>query len=92
MKLFRILTTPSCWIRNHPTNKALDLWMIEALKNPEFSEVNFYTIVLNNKQLWIENYPYCYGYLHGYESYGLPSRSTVFALFDVASTYLVAKK
>jgi hypothetical protein len=92
MKLFRILTTPICWIRVHSTNKALDAWMIQALKNPEFSEITSYTIVLNNKKLWIENYPYCYGYLYGHQTYGLPSRSTVFALFDAISAYLVAKK
>jgi hypothetical protein len=92
MKLFRILTTPSCWIRVNPINKALDAWVIEALKKPEFSEITLYTIVLNGKKLWVENYPYCYGHLHSHQKYGLPSRSTVFALFDAISAYLVAKK
>ena len=92
MSLLRILTTPSCWTRIRATNKVLDAWMIEALKNPEFSQLTAHSVFLNGKHIWITNYPYCYGYLYSHQDLGLPSRTTVFKLFDAISNYLVNKQ
>lgn len=91
MSLFRILTTPRCWLRNHLTNKVLDEWMIEALKEPKFSNYGSFTIDLNGKTIWIENYPYGCGEVYGKAHLGLPSRSTVFKLFDAISNYRTNK-
>lgn len=90
MKLFRILITPGCWMRSRPTNKVLDAWMIQALKKPEFSKLSEYSVFLNGKKIWIKNYPYAFGNLYDYGNWGLPSRSTVFSLFDAICAYSVA--
>lgn len=78
--IIRILTTPSCWIRNYPTDRALSKWINYSLNrgySPEY--LSRYNCSLNGKVLWIANYPYAYGHLDNGHS-GMPDRTTVFRL------------
>lgn len=81
--LWKILTTPSCWIRLYPTNKLLDAKIVELLDNNArlFCHPRSEKIVLSYLQLWGANYPYAYGALYDSE-YGMPSRATVFRLAE----------
>lgn len=89
---FRVLTTPDCWIRLGKTNKEWDAELREHLKNPVF-EKNEYSpdliIKLNGIRVWVSNYPYSYGDKHceSDKPRKLPSRRTVFMLFDAVQKY-----
>lgn len=81
----RILFTPSCWIRNHPTSLEWDEWLSKALEDPEISELGNHDCLINGKGVWISNYPYCYGGPR--RVWVLPKRSTVFRLHDIITNH-----
>lgn len=84
------LAHPSHWIRLRSTNKCLDEFILEALKNPKFESYGRYTIVLNGVILWIGNYPYSFGYVHNSpDTAGMPSRRTVAKLKKAIQTYWI---
>lgn len=65
--MFEVLTTPSCWIRNHCTNKTVDDFvrlLIEHKDEVEFCDLSKYEILLKFKgyyyKLWISNRWYAY--------------------------------
>lgn len=84
---FKILLTPSCWIRNYPTsrvlsdkiNKALDAGLLPTVDAGYLGRS--YTVKLDGLELWIENYPYAYGSVYPYGR-TLPDRATVFRLAE----------
>ena len=82
--LFRILLTPSCWIRNHKTNNALSTFINNALDNScTIVITDRFTVMLNEVELWARNYPYAFGDKYTPNHYsGLPDRETVFRLYD----------
>jgi len=76
----RILTSPTCWLRNSFTNKKWDLMVLSELQSPSFTNRNNYDVTLNGRYIWIENRYYdcvCDG-VNG----PIPSRRTVFKFFD----------
>ena len=97
-KMFwRILTTPSCWLRNHLTDKRCNELIRYLIDNKERVTVgfawaespsSFYYIKLsidgNDYVLWIENKWYCYlSEVYGIRGFkGLPSRSLCFEFYD----------
>ena len=86
--LFRILLTPSCWIRNHKTNNALSTFINNALDNGyAIVIIDRFTVMLNEVELWVGNYPHAFGWDYVYrKTYGvcpgMPDRATVFRLYD----------
>lgn len=76
----RVLYTPSCWIRNRPTNREWDKKVRQQLKNPKFTNINSYKCNLRDLTIWTENYPYAYGTDDTGRVKGMPSRRTVFKL------------
>lgn len=80
--LLRILTTPTCWIRNHDYSAEWDRRLNCALdKGAIISDVGTHTVKINGDQIWISNHPYASAvpYL-GLQV--MPSRATVFRLMD----------
>jgi hypothetical protein len=93
MKLFRILTTPSCWLRNKPTNKALSRKLNRLMdENTPVKRINRYLVQLGGIALWQENYPYCCYYMYDNPCLGLPDRTTVFRLYDYIAETLINDK
>lgn len=92
--LLRILKTSSCWYRLYKTDKAWDSHINGLLDNPIF-EVNRlddncdFTILLNGYCIWVENKFYSYGHLYNiaYNDRKLPSRVTVFRLYDAVEKF-----
>lgn len=86
-----ILTTPSCWLRNYPSSRALSAKLNKLLDNPEFTDFTGYTVKLNGEKFWVSNYPYAYGspYYAGHELEQLPNRATVFRLHEALSNFLI---
>lgn len=87
--IWRILTTPSCWLRNSKVSKAWDVRLNEMLDEPTFSKVDRYTVTLNGVSIWVENrfYAACSIYPEGDEF--LPRRSTVFRFFDALERHTI---
>jgi len=81
----RIIFTPSCWIRNRRTNRKWDRKILELLEDGDITCIGDYTARLGDKLVWIENYPYEFGYEAYTINTGMPSRSTVFKLKDAIS-------
>lgn len=82
--LFRILLTPSCWMRNRKTDKAISAFINNALDNGyAIVIIDRFTVMLNGLELWVRNYPYAFGDECTPNHYsGLPDRETVFRLYD----------
>lgn len=80
--LLRVLTSPSCWIRSAPTNKELDAAINKLLDAGANITANSYTTTLGPLYLWTANFPYDYGRENTIDGIGLPSRKTVFRLYD----------
>lgn len=62
--LFRI-TKPSFWIQNYPSNSVLDEWLNEQLDKQLPVIVDKHHVKFGDKLVWVENYPYAYGYVIG---------------------------
>jgi hypothetical protein len=77
--IWKIIATPSCWLRNHPYSAEYDKLVLELLASEKVIHGK-HTSTLGNLVVWTENYPYAYGspYCHGDNI--LPSRPTVFKL------------
>jgi hypothetical protein len=85
---FRILKTPSCWIRNSGykynedwdklVNTLIDFGTITSIGNHAFD------IRVNDTWIWIKNYPYCFAHpcRDQYDNHMLTSRKTAFKLHD----------
>lgn len=82
--LFRILVTPSCWLRNRETDNDISAFINNALDNGcTIVIIDRFTVKLDGLTLWVRNYPYSFGYDCTYSSCsGLPDRETVFRLYD----------
>jgi len=79
---FYFLVRPRWWLRNSPTSLVWDTWLDHALDNPKFEGgYGCYTITLNDREVWVENYPYAYA--HERHASGLPKRSTA-KRFEIA--------
>jgi len=78
----RVLTTPSCWIRNYKTCKHLSRFINDALDSGgapvQFSE---FRVKLASKTFWAGNFPYAYGLVGS----RMPDRATVFRLADAVT-------
>ena len=83
--ILRILTTPSCWIRNHKTDLIWDMKLNQLLDKYDFADIEEHTARLGDQKVWIKNHPFAsfspynrpYGPLHV-----LPKRETVFRAHD----------
>lgn len=87
--LLRVLITPSCWIRNYPTNNYWDRSVRLNLKNPDFTLINRCEVRLNGKKIWIANHPYAS--VTDAETHNdnvMPSRRTVFMFGDALDKYI----
>jgi len=94
---FRILRTPSCWIRNsgYKYNEGWDKLVNTLI---DYSEIvnyhyDFWIDMSDGTKIWIANYPYCFGYPHTEEYHTkkdkqLTSRKTAFKLYDMFMEYL----
>lgn len=88
--LFKIITTPTCWIRNYKTSKVWDEKLNTLLDEEDFIlDWTGCTIYFPKSEItvWVENYPYASGDLfssnkphYSYIYKGLPKRKTVFRL------------
>ena len=90
--LFKIITTPSCWIRNYDTCKIWDARLNGLLDNEDFEMYSGgHTIYFPKSgiRVWVSNFPYCFGDFYGkgryinQEFHVLPTRTTVFRLHDM---------
>lgn len=89
--LLRTILTPSCWLRNENTDKEWNKKLNEILddENLKIERGDKYIIKINNIPIWIENYPYSYGYIFDrIWKTSLPSRATVFRLKKVVDKFL----
>lgn len=80
--LIRILLSPSCWTRIHPTNMHWDKKFNELLDKHEFKIIDKYTAVLGAVPLWIKNLPFACFETEWDGEYVMPSRKTVFKAMD----------
>ena len=80
----RVLTRPHMWIRNEPTDKDWDIKLRGLLKsNRPYSRGCGFTVRLGGVPVWVQNWPYAYGYQFGGEGRKkLPSRRTALQLRD----------
>lgn len=81
----RILLTPSCWLRNFRTGKAITNFIRQRLESGEKPTIEaFGHIGLGGKLFWGHNYPYAYGteYCGCFNEGPMPSRKVVFMLND----------
>lgn len=79
----KTLFVPKSWVRLHKTDKDWDKELWESIQNlNNFTAVGSHNAIINDKIVWIENYPYASGQLseNGYGSKG-PSCSRTTALF-----------
>lgn len=65
---------PLNWIQVGHTNWDYDAALNKALDNCGISSVGRFTCEVNGRDIWIGNYPYSYGNIHG--SNALPSMKT----------------
>lgn len=54
----KVLLTPSCWIRDHPTSKVWDMRLLNLMEENKWRVNDRYTACLGNIEIWIANYPY----------------------------------
>lgn len=81
--LFRILTTPLCWLRFGRTSLAWDKKLNELLDKHNFVPISSCRAQLGPYTLWIANHPYKSFYLmEPYEFDALPTRTTAFRAMD----------
>ena len=83
--ILRILTTPSCWQRNHRTDHNWDRTLNALLDQHEFTNIDRHTARLGGKLIWIANHPYDSFTPYSHEAGSppiLPSRETAFRAYD----------
>lgn len=86
---FRILVTPSCWMRNsgYKYDKNWDSLVNTLIDFGTITKVGYmgFDIKINDTWIWISNYPYCFGHPYNRDRKGnnkLTSRKTAFKLHD----------
>jgi len=89
--LLRVLTNPSCWLRSAATNKELDAAINKLLDEGADITLHVCTTTLGPLSLWTENFPYSYGGERTIKGIGLPSRKTVFRLYDTIAAIKAAE-
>lgn len=79
---FTILTRPSHWLRNEPTDLVWDAALNRLLDEFPVEYHSGYTVGLGDNIVWASNYPYAFGsyYGTGTKSNLLPKRTTVLRL------------
>jgi len=87
--ILRVISTPSCWLRNYPTSESWDYALNRLLDkySPSVSHMRCHTIMLGETEVWIANKFYAYGHEYNWGRYPryefkLPSRKTAFRLHD----------
>jgi len=81
--MWRILTTPGCWLRNYPEALELTAYLKACLDaGDEMTPISEHTSSFGGLRLWTSNYPYAYGQIYGIGG-GMPSREVVFMLRDI---------
>lgn len=89
--LFKVITTPSCWIRNYETSKMWDSIILKLLENPKDIHIVGSKVVIDGVDIWRSNYPYAYGSPYDSSTGPLPSRATVFKLKAAIDEYLMIR-
>ncbi len=87
---WRVLITPSCWVRCQKTNKPWDRALRRVLEKPVFTNASQYHAELNGYKLWVENFPYAYATDDTNKIKGMPTRRTVFMIHDALSEHLTS--
>jgi hypothetical protein len=82
---FTILTRPSHWLRNEPTDLVWDEALNRLLDEFPVAKGSEFTVTLGDNTVWVANYPYSYGNYYGNQFGGkvgklLPKRTTVLRL------------
>lgn len=82
----RIITTPSCWLRNAKTCNIWDCRLNQLMDMYELKLVDDHEVKLGSTSIWVSNWPYAFG--SNYSSNRivcepLPSRTTCFRLKDL---------
>jgi len=87
--ILRVISTPSCWLRNYPTSESWDYALNRLLDkySPSVSHMRCHTIMLGETEVWIANKFYAYGHEYRWRQrhfggFKLPSRKTAFRLND----------
>lgn len=55
----KVLLTPSCWIRNHPTSKVWDMRLLNLMEENKWRGNGRYTAYIGKEEIWIEKPPLC---------------------------------
>ena len=90
--LLRVLTSPLCWLRCEATNTDLDAAINKLLDAGADITSNEYTTRLGPLILWTENFPYAYGGDYTIKGGGLPTRRTVFRLYDAIAAVSITER
>jgi hypothetical protein len=81
--LLRILTTPSCWMRNRRFDARVDVVLNKLLDEYAVTKLTAHHMVIGGRVVWVANWPYCFGHFTDRsDAMGLPSRATCFRLRD----------
>lgn len=84
-ELIRILTTPSCWLRNYPYSPELDRQLNELMDKHTFVPLGAHRAQLGPIVLWTANHPYASFHIMFNDLTSMrlmPSRATVFRAHD----------
>lgn len=71
---------PAYWIMNYPYSKYHDEALNYLLDRYDFTEINNYTALLGEHEIWIENHPYASMVIENFpcfENRSRPSRLTI---------------
>jgi hypothetical protein len=66
----------------HPVNETWDAFVLDAVSRGDVERIDQYTAKVGGVSVWVENYPYAFGYPSQPEIGVLPKLSTRRALFQ----------
>jgi hypothetical protein len=70
-----VLTTPSCWLQNHPFCPEWDVELNRLMRTERFVNADKYTAEIGGHEVWVANHPYASFTLRRHEV--RPSRATI---------------
>lgn len=82
--IFRIITTPTCWVRNYGYCEAYDRFLNGVLDNATlvWKAKSGYEVIIGEHTYWIANHPYA-SFTLGWDTTVMASRTTVFRAMDM---------
>lgn len=80
-RMFRILR-PKFWVQTRPTCDEYSAHLEKKIKSkPQVVRVDERTVNMDGVEIWVANYPYCYGHVYG-QPCGLPTARVRKMLYD----------